>query len=163
MPHKTGGMACVNQLLDFEIPVGQRNNILWLTYNLLCKHNEPNYAETIIREKNASLKNPQSEALLNTIFEKSYLNIGCDYVKSIAPFVSCDGCKVYKKKENKIFKDEALQETLKDCTPATREVYRVITLKNIKDTFMLQDLTGLSRPTIIKAKKVLHEKGLINE
>ena len=64
---------CIRQILSRDLQVGERNNNLFILYNLLLQNkNTKDYSKNLVIEKNRSLSNPLTEPDLKKIFRKAY-------------------------------------------------------------------------------------------
>lgn len=91
------GVSCINQILDKILPVGERDNSLFILYNLLLQNkNEKDHSKKIVILKNKSLTKPLAGGEIDNIFRKGY-NLKCSTVRERLPFIKCDRCKKFRK------------------------------------------------------------------
>ena len=84
---------CMRQILSRELEVGERDNGLFVLYNLLLQNNnEKDYSKNIVLTKNKSLTKPLNDKEIEEIFKKSY-KYKCSSIGEKLPFVNCDNCK----------------------------------------------------------------------
>jgi len=85
-------MDCIRQILKRDLKEGERNNGLFILYNLLIQNkNSREYARKIVEKKNRSLANPLTEIELKKIYRKSY-RYGCSGIREKLPYVCCENC-----------------------------------------------------------------------
>ncbi len=85
-------MDCIKQILKRDLKEGERNNGLFILYNLLIQNkNSKEYAMKIVERKNSSLSNPLTELELKKIYLKSY-HYGCSGIRGKLPYVRCENC-----------------------------------------------------------------------
>ena len=69
---------CIRQILSRDLEEGERNNSLFILYNLLLQNkNTEEYSKKLIIEKNGSLSNPLNEIELKKVCRKASYNYGC--------------------------------------------------------------------------------------
>jgi len=92
---------CIRQILSRDLQVGERNNNLFILYNLLLQNkNTKDYSKKLVIEKNGSLSKPLTEPDLNKIFRKAY-NYGCSSIRNKLAYIECEACE-YKFKDGKL-------------------------------------------------------------
>lgn len=118
-----GKSRCIKQILDRELEEGGRQNALFILRNLLLRNgNSEKYSYNLVIRKNRYLANPlQEKELLNLLKEKPYGKLGCDYVRTKLPYISCEGCEHYKEVLKRIDFKKAL-----DDPSLTREDLKLI-------------------------------------
>jgi len=85
-------MDCIKQILKRDLKEGERNNGLFILYNLLIQNkNSKEYARKIVEKKNSSLDSPLTELELKKIYRKAY-HYGCSGIRGKLPYVSCENC-----------------------------------------------------------------------
>ncbi len=85
-------MDCIRHILKRDLKEGERNNSLFILYNLLLQNkNSREYARKIVERKNRSLANPLTEIELKKIYRKSY-HYGCSGIRKKLPYVRCENC-----------------------------------------------------------------------
>jgi len=84
---------CMKQILDRELKAGERDNSLFILYNLLLQNkNRSDHAKKIIILKNNSLSRPLTDQEIKKVFRKRY-NLKCSKVREILPFIECSKCR----------------------------------------------------------------------
>ena len=67
---------CLRQILSRDLEEGERNNSLFILYNLLIQNkNTEEYSKNLVIKKNRSLSKPLTEAELKKLYRKAY-NMG---------------------------------------------------------------------------------------
>jgi hypothetical protein len=85
-------MDCIRRILKRELKEGERDNGLFILYNLLLQnHNSKEYARKIVTKKNSSLASPLNELSLQKIFRKPY-HYGCSGIRRKLSYVRCETC-----------------------------------------------------------------------
>ena len=70
-------MDCIKRILKRNLKEGERNNSLFILYNLLIQNkNSTEYARKIVEKKNRSLSNPLTDVEIKKIYRKAY-HYGC--------------------------------------------------------------------------------------
>lgn len=159
LSHHTGGMDCIDQVLDSDISEGQRDNSFFVLVNTLKKFNTHFYAEHIVTLKNASLKRPLPEYHLRSIFKTFYAGMGCTFIKATLQSIQCEQC-TFNKRRSKML-DNKQQQILLTLTPAQQLIFNKISQQHILGATDLAKHTGFTRQTITSAKRILIAKGLI--
>jgi len=84
---------CIRQILSRELEIGERDNVLFILYNLLLQNNNTkDHSKKIVIIKNKSLTKPLIDRAIENIFKKSY-KYGCSSIGEKLPFINCDNCK----------------------------------------------------------------------
>jgi hypothetical protein len=85
-------MDCIRQILKRDLKEGERNNGLFILYNLLIQNkNSREYARKIVEKKNRALANPLTDLELKKIYRKSY-HYGCSGIRKKLSYVKCENC-----------------------------------------------------------------------
>ncbi|MBC8498985.1 MAG: bifunctional DNA primase/polymerase, partial [Candidatus Atribacteria bacterium] len=83
---------CIRQVLSRDLEEGERNNSLFILYNLLLQNkNTDEYSKKLVIEKNGSLSNPLSESNLKNAYRKAY-NYGCSGIRNKIAYIKCEAC-----------------------------------------------------------------------
>jgi hypothetical protein len=92
---------CIRQILSRDLQVGERNNNLFILYNLLLRNkNTKDYSKKLVIEKNRSLSKPLTESDLKKVYRKAY-KYGCSNIRDKLTYIKCDTCE-YKFKDGKL-------------------------------------------------------------
>jgi hypothetical protein len=85
-------MDCIRQILKRDLKAGERNNGLFVLYNLLLQNiNSREYARKIVEKKNNSLADPLPSTELKKIYRKAY-HYGCSGIREKLHYVRCGYC-----------------------------------------------------------------------
>lgn len=83
---------CIRQVLSRDLEEGERNNSLFILYNLLLQNkNTEEYSKKLVIQKNRSLLNPLTEMELKKVCRKAY-NYGCFSVRDKLVYINCEVC-----------------------------------------------------------------------
>ncbi len=103
---------CIRQVLNRDLEEGERNNSLFILYNLLLQNkNTDEYSKKIVIEKNGSLSNPLSESNLKNAYWKAY-NYGCSGIRNKIAYIKCEACE-YRFKDGKLKDSNILIKNLR--------------------------------------------------
>jgi len=92
---------CIRQILSRDLQEGERNNSLFILYNLLLRNkNTKEYSKKLIINKNKSLLKPLTELDLKKVYRKAY-KYGCSAIRDKLAYIKCDDCE-YKFKDGKL-------------------------------------------------------------
>jgi len=84
---------CIRQILNRDLQEGERNNSLFILYNLLLQNkNTEEYAKEIVIEKNKSLLKPLTELELKKVYRKASYNYGCVGIRDGLAYIKCEVC-----------------------------------------------------------------------
>ena len=93
---------CIRQILSRDLEEGERNNSLFILYNLLLQNkNTEEYSKIIVIEKNRSLSKPLTELELKKIYRKASYNYGCVGIRDRLAYIKCEVCE-YRFKDGKL-------------------------------------------------------------
>jgi hypothetical protein len=105
-------VACIRQILKRDLKEGERNNSLFVLYNLLLQNkNSKDYARNMIVNKNQSLKKPLSEANVKKLFRRTY-NYRCSSIREKLSYIKCRYCE-YRFKHGKFKEDNLLIKNIR--------------------------------------------------
>jgi len=83
---------CIRQVLSRDLKEGERNNSLFILYNLLLQNkNTDEYSKKLVVEKNGSLSKPLTEVELKKVYRKAY-NYGCVGIRDKLIYIKCGTC-----------------------------------------------------------------------
>jgi len=92
---------CIRQVLSRDLEEGERDNSLFILYNLLLQNkNTDEYSKKIVIEKNESLSKPLTELDLKKVCRKAY-NYGCVGIRDKLVYIKCEACE-YRFKDGKL-------------------------------------------------------------
>ncbi len=158
---------CIRQILQRDLKKGERNNGLFILYNLLLQNkNSKKYAMKIVEKKNSSLSNSLTELELKKIYLKTY-HYGCSGIRGKLPYVRCENCS-YRFKGGQFKINNILIQNLRllpDLTNTQRGI--VCLLGTVFDgeypsIYKIAKTAKMNSATVKKAIKVLKEKNIID-
>ena len=83
---------CIRQILSRDLEEGERNNSLFILYNLLLQNkNTDEYSKKIVIQKNGSLSKPLTELDLKKVCRRAY-NHGCVGIRDKLAYIKCEAC-----------------------------------------------------------------------
>jgi len=85
-------VGCIRQVLSRDLEEGERNNSLFILYNLLLQNkNTDEYSKKLVIDKNGSLSKPLTELDLKKVCRKAY-NCGCSSIRNKLEYIQCNNC-----------------------------------------------------------------------
>ena len=92
---------CIRQILSRDLQEGERDNSLFILYNLLLQNkNTKEYSKKLVIKKNRSLSKPLIELDLKKFCRKAY-NYGCSGIRDKLAYIKCEACE-YRFKDGKL-------------------------------------------------------------
>ena len=93
---------CIRQVLSRDLEEGERNNSLFILYNLLLQNkNTDEYSKKLVIKKNGSLSKPLNEIELKKVCRKASYNYGCVGIRDGLAYIKCEVCE-YRFKDGKL-------------------------------------------------------------
>jgi len=84
---------CIRQILSRDLQVGERNNSLFILYNLLLRNkNTKEYSKKLVIDKNKSLLKPLTELELKKVYRKASYYYGCVGIRDRLAYIKCEVC-----------------------------------------------------------------------
>jgi len=84
---------CIRQILSRDLEEGERNNSLFILYNLLLRNkNTKEYSKKLVIDKNKSLSKPLTELELKKVYRKASYNYGCVGIRDRLAYIKCEVC-----------------------------------------------------------------------
>jgi len=84
---------CIRQILSRGLQEGERNNSLFILYNLLLQNkNTEEYAKKLVIKKNRSLSKPLNKIELKKVYRKASYNYGCVGITDRLAYIKCEVC-----------------------------------------------------------------------
>jgi len=158
---------CIRQILSRDLQAGERDNSLYILFNLLLQNkNALNYSQKIVRDKNLSLTKPLSQKEVENLFKKVY-NYKCSSIIEKLPYIDCDSCE-FKFKGGKLKMNNPIIHNLRRLGELEAGEQRVLLFLGsyFQGEKPLQSeiikVSKLSKSTVIRAMKGLREKQFIN-
>ena len=86
-------VGCIGQILSRDLQEGERNNSLFILYNLLLRNkNTEEYSKKLVINKNKSLLKPLTELELKKVYRKASYNYGCVGIRDRLAYIKCEDC-----------------------------------------------------------------------
>jgi len=83
---------CIRQILSRDLEEGERNNSLFILYNLLLQNkNTKGFSKRLVIQKNRSLSKPLTGVELKKVYRKVY-NCGCSSIRDKLAYIKCEDC-----------------------------------------------------------------------
>lgn len=103
---------CICQILSRDLQEGERNNSLFILYNLLLRNkNTEEYSKKLVINKNISLLQPLTELELKKAYRKAY-KYRCSAIRDKLAYIKCGDCE-YKFKYGKLKKSNILIKNIR--------------------------------------------------
>jgi hypothetical protein len=160
-------MDCIRQILKRDLKEGERNNSLFILYNLLVQNkNSKEYARKIVERKNRSLANPLTEIELKKIYRKSY-HYGCSGIREKLPYVFCENCS-YRFSRGQLSGSNILIKNMRllpELTSTQRSILCLLgTVFDSENPSIsrIARVSGMNYLTVKRAVEVLKNKGIID-
>jgi len=103
---------CIRQILNRDLREGERNNSLFILYNLLLQNkNTKEYSKKLVIDKNKSLLKPLTELELKKVYRKAY-KYGCSAIRNKLAYIKCEACE-YRFKDGKLKDSNILIKNIK--------------------------------------------------
>jgi hypothetical protein len=160
-------MDCIRQILKRDLKEGERNNSLFILYNLLVQNkNSKEYARKIVERKNKSLSNPLTETELKKIYHKTY-HYGCSGIREKLPYVFCENCS-YRFSRGQLSGSNILIKNMRllpELTSTQRSILCLLgTVFDSENPSIsrIARVSGMNYLTVKRAVEVLKNKGIID-
>ncbi|MBU4292588.1 MAG: bifunctional DNA primase/polymerase [Actinobacteria bacterium] len=164
LPYHGKKVDCIRQILSRDLQVGERDNSLYILYNLLLQNdNKKDYSKKIVTEKNRLLTKPLPGKEVEIIFKKAY-NHKCSSIIEKLPFIKCDKCKL-KFKGGELKMGNILIRNLRKLPELSNTETRVVCLLGTyyegenPTNYEIAKKTGMNKNTVSNAMERLKKKG----
>ena len=161
-------MDCIRRILKRDLKEGERNNGLFILYNLLLQNkNSREYARKIGEKKNRSLSNPLTEIELKKIYRKTY-HYGCSGIREKLPYVCCDNC-TYRYRGGQLSGSNILIKSMRLLPELTNSQRSILCLLGTlfdgeyPSIYKIAKTARMNPATVKKAIRVLKEKHIIDD
>lgn len=147
-----GEASCISQILNRDIQRGERDDSLFILYNLLIRGgNSKEYARKLVEKKNSMLREPLPQKELEYVFNKDYPRLGCGYVRSKLDWVKCDGCRFERERDRMVLRGlyKAHEERKIDINKVNLLVFSYLVAYDLLD-----NLDKLNKNELAKKLKV---------
>jgi hypothetical protein len=161
-------MECIRQILKRDLKEGERDNGLFVLYNLLLQNkNSIEYSRKIVERKNSSLANPLPGKDLKKIYRRTY-HYGCSGIRKKIPYVRCENC-TYRFKGGHLSGSNILIKNIRILPELSNSQRGVLCLLG---TFFdgekpslnkIAKSAGMNYKTVKKAYDALKEKDIIDD
>jgi hypothetical protein len=159
---------CIRQILKRDIEEGERDNSLFILYNLLIQNrNTREYSRIITENKNLSLASPLTEPELKKIYRKSY-KYGCSRIRERLPYIDCEHCD-YRFKGGQLSDSNILIKSLRLLPELNNTQRSIICLLGTvfegeyPSINQIAKVAKTNSNTVKKALNVLRERHIIDE
>jgi hypothetical protein len=158
---------CIRQILKRDLQEGERNNGLFVLYNLLLQNkNTEEYSRKIVVNKNRSLAYPLSVKELKKIYRKAY-HYGCSSIREKLPYVRCEHCTYWFKgrqfrSKNILFKNLRLLPGLTNTQRGIACLLGTVFDGEYPSIYKIARTARMNSATVKKAIDVLKEKNIID-
>ncbi len=167
LPRYNGlGVPCIGQITERDLKLGERDNSLFILYNLLLQNrNTEDHSKKIVNLVNNSLTESLIEKEVNNIFKKAY-NFKCSTIRKKLSFIDCSDCK-YKFKGGKLGMKNIIVQNLGNLDKLNSSEQRILLFLGSYFEGEKPSLTALSNKvgmhfnTAKKAVASLEKKGII--
>ena len=83
---------CIRQILSRDLEEGERNNSLFILYNLLLQNkNTKGFSKRLVIQKNRSLSKPLTGVNLKKVYRRAY-SYGCAGIRDKLAYIKCEAC-----------------------------------------------------------------------
>lgn len=121
----TRGADCIEQIIERQLRVGERDSSLFILYNLLLQNrNTEDHSKKIVTLVNNLLINPLTEKEVKNIFKRTY-NFKCSTIREKLPFINCSNCQ-YKFRGGKLIKKNIIIQNLNKLDKLSPSEQRVL-------------------------------------
>jgi hypothetical protein len=161
-------MDCIRQILKRDLKEGERNNSLFILYNLLIQNkNSREYARKIVEKKNRSLANPLTDVELKKIYRKAY-HYGCSGIREKVSYIQCEQC-TYRFRGGQLSGNNILVKNMRILPELTNTQRGIVCLLGTlfdgehPSIYKIAKTAKMNSATVKKAIKVLKEKHIIDD
>jgi len=172
LPRYAGkNISCIEQILNRELKIGERDSSLFILYNLLLQNkNTKEYSKKLVVNKNNSLVKPLTDKDMKKVFRKAYgLNgLKCSKVREFLPFIECDKCR-FKFKGGSLRMGNVLVKNLRNLEKLDPSEQRVLLfLGTVFDgeqpsNYAIAKKMGMNKDIVKRVMEGLRKKGILQE
>ena len=159
---------CIRQILSRDLEEGERNNSLFILYNLLLQNkNTEEYSKKLVIEKNKSLSKTLTELELKKVYRKAY-NYGCSGIRNELAYIKCD-IGEYTFKDGKLKDSNILIKNIRTLPELSNTQRGIACLLGTvfegeyPSINKIAETTKMNYETVKNAIKVLKEMGVIDK
>jgi len=161
-------MDCIRQILKRDLKEGERDNGLFVLYNLLLQNkNSIEYSRKVVERKNISLATPLPGKDLKKIYRRSY-HYGCSGIRGKLPYVCCENC-TYRYRGGQLRGSNILIKSMRLLPELTSTQRSILCLLGTvfdgeyPSIYKIAKTAGMNSATVKKAIRVLKEKHIIDD
>jgi hypothetical protein len=158
---------CIRQVLSRDLEVGERNNSLFILYNLLLRNkNTKEYSKKLVINKNKSLLKPLTELELKKVCRKASYNYGCVGIRDRLAYIKCEVCE-YRFKDGELKDSNILIKNIRILPELSNAEAKVALMLGIvfdgenPSVTKISKKTKMNYNTVKKAIMGLKGKGII--
>jgi hypothetical protein len=158
---------CLRQILNRDLQEGERNNSLFILYNLLLRNkNTKEYSKKLVIDKNRSLLKPLTELELKKVYRKAY-NCGCSSIRDKLAYIKCEACE-YRFPNGKLKTSNILIENIRKLPELSNTQRGIVCLLGINfegeypSINKIAETAKMNFETVKRAIEVLKEKKIID-
>ena len=159
---------CIRQVLNRDLEEGERNNSLFILYNLLLQNkNTKEYSKKLVIEKNGSLLKPLTELDLKKVYLKAY-NYGCVGIRDKLAYIKCEACG-YRFKDGKLKDSNILIKNIRTLPKLSNTQRGIVSLLGTvfegeyPSISKIAETVKMNHEAVKNAIKVLKEMRVIDE
>lgn len=159
---------CIRQVLNRDLEEGERNDSLFILYNLLLQNkNTEEYSKKLVIEKNGSLSKPLTGMDLKKVYRKAY-NYGCAGIRDKLNYIKCEACE-YRFKDGKLKDSNILIKNIRILPELSNTQRGIVCLLGTvfegeyPSINKIADTTNMNYETVKNAIKILKEMLIIDE
>ena len=157
---------CIRQILSRDLQEGERNNSLFILYNLLIRNkNAKEYSKKLIIEKNRSLSKPLTESDLKKVYRKAY-NYGCISIRDKLAYIKCNNCE-YRFKDGKLKDSNILIKNIRILPRLSSTQRGIVCLLGTvfegesPSVYRIAKVANMDWRIVNNTMKILEEKGFL--
>jgi hypothetical protein len=161
-------MDCIRQILKRDLKEGERDNGMFILYNLLLQNkNTEEYARKIVVNKNRSLAYPLTVKELKKIYRTPY-HYECSGIRGKLPYVRCENC-TYHFKGGQLGGSNILVKSLRilpELTSTQRGIACLLGTVFDGESPSISEIAKTAKmnyATVKKAVEILKEKHIVND
>jgi hypothetical protein len=157
---------CIGQILSRDLQEGERNNSLFILYNILLRNkNTKEYSKKLVINKNRSLLKPLTELELKKVYRKAY-KYGCSAIRDKLAYIKCENCE-YRFKDGKLKTSNILIKNIRKLPKLSNTQRGIVCLlgtvfegeypsiNKIAETAKMNFETVKSAIEVLKEKKII--------
>ena len=159
---------CIRQILSRNLEEGERNNSLFILYNLLLQNkNTDEYSKKLVIEKNGSLSKPLTELDIKKVCRKAY-NYGCSGIRNKIVYIKCEDCE-YRFKDGRLKDSNILIKNIRILPELSNTQRGIVCLLGTvfegeyPSINKIAEIANMNYETVKNAIKILKEMLVIDE